>query len=163
MLQLCFKCNLDRIGQYEMIQDVRVFFFPVIKMQHVVITFGTFDLLHIGHINILERSRKLGNKLVVGVSSDLLSMRKKGRTPLYNENDRMKIVRSLSFVDDVFLEESLEKKEEYILRHGARTLVMGDDWEGKFDYLEHVCEIVYLPRTKGISTSATILDAHNIN
>lgn len=121
-----------------------------------VITFGTFDVLHVGHISILERARSLGDYLVVGVSSDALNISKKGRPPVYPQEDRLKIIRSLRFVDDVFVEESLEKKREYILSHDADVLVMGDDWEGRFDDMKEVCEVVYLPRTPSISTTEVI-------
>lgn len=118
-----------------------------------VITFGTFDLLHIGHINILERAKKLGNKLIVGVSSDALNYSKKTMYPVYSEEDRLKIIKSLKFVDKVFLEESLEKKREYILKYKADILVMGHDWKGKFDDLSDICKVIYLPRTENISTT----------
>ena len=121
-----------------------------------VITFGTFDVFHVGHVNILERAAALGDKLIVGVSSDALNFSKKGRNPVYSQEDRMKIISVLSFVDDVFLEESLEKKLEYIQTHSADVLVMGDDWEGKFDMFKSYCEVVYLPRTPSISTTEII-------
>lgn len=118
-----------------------------------VITFGTFDLLHIGHVNILERAHNFGDKLIVGVSSDELNFKKKAQYPIYNENDRMVIVSKIKGVDKVFLEESLDKKREYILENNADVLVMGNDWEGKFDYLKDICDVIYLPRTDGISSS----------
>lgn len=121
-----------------------------------VITFGTFDVFHVGHVNILERASKLGDKLVVGVSSDELNYKKKNRYPVYNESDRMHILRAMRVVDDVFLEESLELKREYILKSNANLLVMGDDWKGKFDWVSDVCDVVYLPRTPSISTSEII-------
>lgn len=121
-----------------------------------VITFGTFDLLHIGHINILNRSGAQGDKLIVGVSSDALNFKKKQKYPIYSENDRMNIIKNLKGVNEVFLEESLELKREYIIKYKADILVMGDDWEGKFDYLNDICEVIYLPRTKEISTTETI-------
>ena len=120
-----------------------------------VITFGTFDLLHIGHVNILKRAKALGDHLIVGVSSDRLNYEKKGRYPVYNEQDRMEIVKAIRYVDEVFLEESMELKREYILKHKADILVMGSDWEGKFDHLSDICRVIYLPRTENISTSAT--------
>lgn len=119
---------------------------------NVVITFGTFDLLHVGHLNILENSRSFGTHLVVGVSSDALNT-KKHKTSIYSQEERMRIVASLKCVDHVFLEESLEKKAEYIKRYKAKTLVMGDDWKGAFDDMP--CDVVYLPRTTGISTTMT--------
>jgi choline-phosphate cytidylyltransferase len=120
----------------------------------VVLTFGTFDLFHIGHLRILERASKFGEKLIVGVSSDSLNHSKKGIYPTYNENDRIEIVRSIRCVDNVFLEESLEKKREYLIRYGGDVLVMGDDWKGRFDEFSDIVEVVYLPRTALISTTA---------
>lgn len=122
----------------------------------IIITFGTFDLLHIGHINILNRASKFGNKLIVGVSSDNLNYFKKQKYPIYSENDRMKIVKNIKNVEEVFLEESLELKREYILKYNADILIMGDDWKDKFDYLNDICKVIYLPRTKEISTTDII-------
>jgi glycerol-3-phosphate cytidylyltransferase len=121
-----------------------------------IITFGTFDVFHVGHVNILERSRALGAELYVGISSDNLNMDKKGRYPIYSEEDRMRIVSALSCVDYVFLEESLEKKKEYILEHKADLLVMGDDWLGRFDDMKEFCQVKYLPRTPSVSTTEII-------
>ena len=118
-----------------------------------VITFGTFDLLHIGHISILERSRELGDSLVVGVSTDALNYSKKGFYPHFSQEDRLRIIGALRCVDQVFLEESLEKKRDYVLEFEADMLVMGSDWTGKFDHLSDVCEVVYLPRTDGVSST----------
>jgi glycerol-3-phosphate cytidylyltransferase len=115
-----------------------------------VITFGTFDLIHIGHINILKRCKMLGDFLVVGVSSDSLNL-KKGKESVYSENDRIEIIKSLRFVDEVFLEESLEEKDNYIKNFKADILVIGDDWKGKFDWVS--CPVIYLPRTPEISTT----------
>jgi len=125
-------------------------------MTRTVITFGTFDVFHVGHLRVIERAASLGDRLVVGVSADALNERKKGRSPVYSQAERMEIVAALRAVDEVFLEESLEQKRDYILEHGADVLVMGDDWQGKFDDLEDVCEVVYLPRTPAISTTALI-------
>ena len=121
-----------------------------------IITFGTFDVLHVGHINILENAAKLGNRLIVGVSSDALNYSKKERNPIYSENDRIKIISSLKCVDEVFLEESLSLKAEYIKRFNADVLVMGDDWEGKFDHFSDLCKVIYFPRTPSISTTEII-------
>lgn len=118
-----------------------------------IITFGTFDLLHIGHIRIIQRAAALGHHLVVGVSSDALNYKKKAIYPTYDQDDRMDIVRAIKGVDDVFLEESLELKRDYIKKYDAHTLVMGNDWAGKFDYLKDICEVTYLPRTEGISST----------
>lgn len=122
--------------------------------ERVVITFGTFDLLHIGHLNILEKAAELGDKLVVGVSSDNLNMKKKGRIPIIPQSDRMRIVGALSCVDQVFLEESLELKPEYVKGYKADVIVMGGDWKGKFDDLGITA--VYLDRTPAISTTEII-------
>jgi len=121
-------------------------------------TFGTFDVFHIGHLNILSRARVLGDRLIVGVSTDELNFSKKGRYPVFNQNDRASIVRALFCVDDVFFEESLELKGQYIRDRGADVLVMGNDWEGRFDQFRDLCEVVYLPRTDNISTTE-ILEA----
>jgi len=123
-----------------------------------VITFGTFDVLHIGHVRILERARTHGDRLVVGVSTDALNFSKKGRNPVYPEQERTQIIAALRCVDHVFLEESLEHKAHYIQAHSADVLVMGNDWEGRFDHLRPLCEVVYLPRTEGISTTELIAE-----
>jgi glycerol-3-phosphate cytidylyltransferase len=118
-----------------------------------VITFGTFDLFHVGHVNILRRSRELGSSLIVGVSSDALNFKKKSLYPVFPQAERVAIIGALRFVDEVFVEESLELKGEYIKRYAANILVMGDDWAGKFDEFKSLCDVVYLPRTEGISTT----------
>lgn len=120
------------------------------------ITFGTFDVFHVGHLRVIERARELGDRLVVGVSSDQLNQRKKNRLPVFSEGERVEIIAALRAVDLVFLEESLELKRHYIEKYGAGVLVMGDDWAGRFDDLEDICEVVYLPRTPAISTTALI-------
>ncbi|GAA3619603.1 MULTISPECIES: adenylyltransferase/cytidyltransferase family protein [Kineosporia] len=121
-----------------------------------VITFGTFDVLHIGHLRILERAKAHGDRLVVGVSSDALNMSKKGRNPIFSENERTALIQALEVVDEVFIEESLELKADYVKKFGADILVMGDDWTGRFDWIKEHCEVVYLPRTPSISTTAVI-------
>lgn len=121
-----------------------------------VITFGTFDILHIGHINILERAAQLGDYLIVGVSSDALNFSKKSRLPVYSEHERVKIISSLKVVDEIFIEESLDLKLEYIKKYKADILVMGDDWKGKFDWVKSSCEVTYLERTPSVSTTEII-------
>lgn len=123
-----------------------------------IITFGTFDVFHVGHIKILQRARALGDHLTVGVSSDALNFSKKQRYPIYPEEERMEIIRSLAGVDEVFREDSLELKGEYIKKYQADILVMGDDWVGRFDEFKSLCEVIYLPRTEGISTTKLISD-----
>lgn len=121
-----------------------------------VITFGTFDVFHVGHLRILQRARALGDRLVVGVSTDTLNYSKKGRYPVYSEKERLEIIAALRCVDNVFLEESLEDKRQYVERHDGNMLVMGDDWAGEFDSLSDICEIRYLSRTPSISTTVVI-------
>jgi choline-phosphate cytidylyltransferase/glycerol-3-phosphate cytidylyltransferase len=121
-----------------------------------VITFGTYDIFHVGHVNIIERAKLHGDHLIVGVSSDKLNVSKKGRPPVYCEDDRQHIIRSMRCVDEVFLEESLELKAEYIKYYNADILVMGDDWKGKFDHLMNICQVIYLPRTPSVSTTEII-------
>ncbi len=121
-----------------------------------VITFGTFDVLHVGHIRVLNRAAELGDRLVVGVSSDALNFSKKGRNPVFSQDERLEIVSNIKTVHEVFVEESLELKRDYISAHGADVLVMGDDWAGKFDFVSDLCDVVYLPRTPSVSTTAII-------
>lgn len=121
-----------------------------------VITFGTFDVFHVGHLHILERAAALGQRLVVGVSTDALNLAKKGRLPVYPEDQRLALVGALRCVDAVFLEHSLEAKADYIREHRADVLVMGDDWSGRFDGFRELCRVVYLPRTPSVSTTELI-------
>ena len=121
-----------------------------------VITFGTFDVFHVGHIRLLKRARALGDRLVVGISSDDLNIAKKGRPPIFSQEERLEIVESLEVVSEVFLEESLELKRDYVLQAKAAVLAMGDDWAGRFDHLSDICEVVYLGRTPSVSTTAII-------
>lgn len=122
----------------------------------VIITFGTFDLLHIGHINMLNKCKKYGDKLIVGVSSDNLNYKKKNRYPIFKQEDRIEIIKNIKCVDQVFLEESLEEKEDYIRNHKADIFIIGDDWKGKFDNMNSVCKVIYLNRTENISTTDII-------
>jgi glycerol-3-phosphate cytidylyltransferase len=124
----------------------------------IVISFGTFDLLHIGHLNMLNRCKTYGDRLIVGVSSDSLNFAKKQRVPVFNEQNRMELIKNLKCVDEVFLEESLELKREYIKKYKADVFIIGDDWKGKFDDLNDICTVVYLDRTKDISTTEIIND-----
>lgn len=126
---------------------------PIVK---TIITFGTFDIFHVGHLAILQRAKALGDRLVVGVSSDRLNLQKKQRNPIYSESERIAILRNIKDVDDVFLEKSLEEKAKYIQNYRADILAMGDDWEGHFDHFRDICEVVYFPRTPSISTTEII-------
>ena len=116
------------------------------------ITYGTFDLFHIGHLRIIERTRALCDRLVVGVSTDEFNALKGKRTAVPYE-DRAAIVRALRLVDEVIPEQTWEQKTDDIRRLGVDVFVMGDDWTGTFDHLKDLCEVVYLPRTPGISTT----------
>ena len=117
-----------------------------------ILTYGTFDLFHIGHVQILERAAALGDRLCVGVSSDAFNSTK-GKRCIMPYDNRAAIVRAMRCVDEVFPEHHWEQKREDIDRCGADVLVMGDDWTGKFDDLKDVCDVQYLPRTEGISTT----------
>ena len=118
-----------------------------------VMTFGTFDLFHFGHLRILQRARDLGDELIVGISSDELNLSKKQKHPIFSQEHRMAIVAEIKGVTEVFVEESLELKRQYIVENQADILVMGDDCQGKFDELNDVCEVVYLERTAELSTT----------
>ena len=121
-----------------------------------IITFGTFDLFHFGHVNVLRRARALGDWLTVGVSSDQLNAAKKGRRPYFSIDERLAIVGDSRFVNEVFVEESLEQKADYLREYRADVLVMGDDWQGRFDHYGSICEVRYLPRTPEISSTQII-------
>ncbi|ASP47978.1 adenylyltransferase/cytidyltransferase family protein [Cognaticolwellia beringensis] len=121
-----------------------------------VLTFGTFDLFHIGHLQILKRAKALGGYLIVGVSTDALNFSKKQRNPICSQQHRMEIIQELKCVDEVFFENSLELKRQYIIDTKADILVMGDDWKGRFDEFKDICEVIYLPRTPSISTTEII-------
>ena len=117
-----------------------------------VITYGTFDILHSGHIILLERLRELGDRFVVGVSSDEFN-ELKGKQTLTGFSERSRVVASLRCVDKVICENSWEQKRSDIIREGAEIFGMGSDWINKFDDLQDICEVVYLPRTDGISST----------
>lgn len=125
-------------------------------MSKKVITFGTFDLFHIGHLNILKRAKEYGDFLTVGISTDALNFDKKQKNPIYCQSSRMEIIKSIRYVDEVFYEESLDLKKQYIIDCKADILVMGDDWKGRFDFCSDICEVIYLSRTPSISTTEVI-------
>ena len=117
-----------------------------------VITYGTFDLFHVGHLNILKRAKAQGDYLVVAVSSDAFNAGK-GKKAYYSQEDRMEILKAIKYVDEVILEESWDQKIRDVKEHDIDVFVMGDDWKGRFDFLKDYCEVVYLPRTEGISST----------
>ena len=117
-----------------------------------VLTYGTYDLLHYGHINILKRAKSLGDYLIVGLSSDEFN-ELKGKKSVMGYEERKEILESIRYVDKVIKESSWEQKVDDIIKYNIDVFVIGDDWEGKFDFLKEYCEVVYLPRTKSISTT----------
>lgn len=117
-----------------------------------VITYGTFDLLHIGHINLLRRARALGDYLIVALSTDEFNALK-GKKAYYPYEQRKAILEAIRYVDKVIPERNWEQKVDDVINHDVDVFVMGDDWEGKFNFLKEYCEVVYLPRTVGISTT----------
>ena len=118
-----------------------------------VITYGTFDLFHVGHLNLLRRAKELGDYLIVAVSSDKFNWEEKNKKCQICDKDRMEIVKAIRYVDEVILEESWDQKVKDVQKYDVDIFVMGDDWKGKFDFLKEYCEVVYLPRTEGISTT----------
>ena len=125
-----------------------------------VITYGTFDLLHYGHINLLRRAKQLGDYLIVALSTDEFNSDKKNKVCYFSYEERKKLLEAIRYVDLVIPEENWEQKRTDIPLYHIDTMVMGDDWEGKFDYLSDLCEVVYLPRTKEISTTKIKEDLH---
>lgn len=122
------------------------------KKYKTVLTYGTFDLLHYGHLEILRRAKRLGDRLIVGLSTDEFN-KGKDKTCIINYEKRKQLLESLPYVDMVIPEQTWEQKVEDIQKYHVDTFVMGSDWEGKFDDLKKYCEVTYFARTKGISTS----------
>jgi len=117
-----------------------------------VITYGTFDMFHIGHLRLIQRLTKLGDKLIIAVSTDEFNALK-GKKNIIPFEQRAEIVNNIKGVDLVIPENSWEQKIEDIKKYNVDVFAIGDDWEGKFDFLKEYCEVVYLPRTEGISTT----------
>ncbi len=119
-----------------------------------VLTYGTFDLLHYGHINLLKRAKALGDYLVVAVSTDDFN-ELKGKKAYHNYETRKMMLEAVRYVDLVIPEENWEQKIDDVKKYAIDIVVMGSDWAGsdRFDYLKDYCEVVYLPRTEGISTT----------
>jgi glycerol-3-phosphate cytidylyltransferase len=119
----------------------------------VVLTYGTFDLFHIGHLNLLRRLKALGDYLIVAVSTDEFN-RGKGKQTIIKFEDRLEIVQNIKFVDLAIPETCWEQKLDDVKNFGVSVFAMGDDWAGKFDFLKPHCEVVYLSRTADISSSS---------
>ena len=118
-----------------------------------VITYGTYDLLHYGHVNLLQRAKALGDYLIVAVSTDEFNWNKKQKKCYFSYEERKRLVEAIRYVDLVIPEEDWEQKISDVKEFKIDTFVIGDDWEGKFDFLKEYCEVVYLPRTPEISTT----------
>ncbi|MBQ3008354.1 MAG: glycerol-3-phosphate cytidylyltransferase [Oscillospiraceae bacterium] len=118
-----------------------------------VITYGTFDLLHYGHINLLRRAKALGDYLIVALSTDEFNHNQKNKKCYFSYEQRKQLLESIRYVDLVIPEENWEQKISDIKEFRIDTFVIGNDWEGKFDFLKDYCEVVYLTRTPEISTT----------
>ncbi|CAM7044839.1 MULTISPECIES: glycerol-3-phosphate cytidylyltransferase [Morganellaceae] len=118
----------------------------------IILTYGTFDLFHIGHLNLLQRLKALGDYLIVGVSTDEFNALK-GKKTIIRFEDRFKIVESIKYVDLAIPENNWEQKIHDIKKYNVSIFGMGHDWEGEFDDLKEYCEVIYLPRTQGISST----------
>lgn len=117
-----------------------------------VITYGTFDLFHIGHLNLLKKLKEIGGYLIVGVSTDEFNAIK-GKKAFFSFEKRFEIVKSIKYVDLVIPETCWEQKVDDIKKYKVDIFAIGKDWEGKFDFLKKYCEVIYLPRTDGISST----------
>ena len=118
-----------------------------------IITYGTFDLLHYGHINLLRRAKQLGDYLIVALSTDEFNWNSKNKKTYFPYDVIKKLLESIRYVDLVIPEENWEQKITDVQLYKIDTFVIGADWEGKFDFLKDYCEVVYLPRTPEISTT----------
>lgn len=125
-----------------------------------VITYGTFDLLHYGHINLLRRAKQYGDYLIVALSTDEFNWNEKNKTCFFSYEQRKQLLESIRYVDLVIPEENWDQKRTDVKEYHIDTFVMGDDWEGKFDFLKDLCEVVYLPRTPEISTTQIKQELH---
>ena len=125
-----------------------------------VITYGTYDLLHYGHINLLRRAKELGDYLIVALSTDEFNWEQKQKKCYFNYEQRKQLLESVRYVDLVIPEENWEQKVSDVKDFRVDTFVMGSDWEGQFDFLKPYCDVVYLPRTPEISSTQIKQDLH---
>ncbi len=132
------------------------------KQMKKVITYGTFDLYHIGHVRLLKRLKDLGDYLIVGLSSDEFNI-EKGKKSFFSYEERREILLSCKYVDEIFPENSWGQKRSDIIRYEADIFGMGNDWKGKFDDLNDICKVVYLPRTNEVSTTEIKKSLSNIS
>lgn len=131
-------------------------------MKKVVITYGTYDLLHQGHINLLRRAKELGDYLIVGVTNDNFD-RERGKLNVRNNVlERVEAVKATGLADKIIIEDYVGQKIDDIQKYNVDIFAIGSDWEGKFDYLNEFCEVVYLPRTEGISSTMLRNDSQEI-
>lgn len=126
-----------------------------------VITYGTYDMLHYGHINLLQRAKQLGDYLIVVLSTDEFNWNEKQKKCYFSYEERKRLLEAVRYVDLVIPENSWEQKISDVKEYHVDTFVIGDDWEGKFDFLKEYCEVVYLPRTPEISTTQIKKDLNN--
>ncbi|MFE9080438.1 glycerol-3-phosphate cytidylyltransferase [Bacillus mobilis] len=130
-------------------------------MKKNVITYGTFDLLHYGHINLLRRAKQLGEYLIVVLSTDEFN-KLKGKKSYFSYEERKLLLEAIKYVDKVIPEKNWEQKIEDVVNNNIDVFVMGNDWDGKFNFLKEYCEVVYLPRTEGISTTKIKTDMKEV-
>jgi dTDP-4-dehydrorhamnose 3,5-epimerase len=154
-LQIDWMLSKDEIilsNKDEKLKPFNEFILNYNNKEKTILTYGTFDLLHYGHLEILQRSRKLGSKLIVGLSTDEFNI-KKGKDCKIPFEKRKELLSSIDFVNEIIPESNWEQKIDDIKKYNVDVFVMGDDWQGKFDDLNKYCEVIYLPRTIDISTS----------
>ena len=125
-----------------------------------VITYGTFDLLHYGHINLLQRAKKYGDYLIVALSTDEFNWNEKHKKCYFSYEERKHLLEAIRYEDLVIPEKNWEQKVTDVKEYHVDTIVMGDDWEGKFDFLKPYCDVIYLPRTPEIATTQIKKDLH---
>ena len=125
-----------------------------------VITYGTFDLLHYGHINLLRRAKALGDYLIVALSTDEFNWREKQKKSYFSYDERKAMLEAIRYVDLVIPEENWGQKKTDVEKYHVDVFVIGDDWTGQFDFLRYQCEVVYLPRTPEISTTKIKTELH---